>query len=1123
MVRFWMRGLRLPRQLECRAMIAAPFVEDPITIFSRPLYRNILFLALSLALGGWFAAAVYWDLGRVWCPLDDAFIYAQYARQMAAGRMYEYYPGEGVSSGVTSPLYPWLLVPAFWLKLGGERIVWVWHVYGVAWRLWTALLVFALVRSWTRNWRPAMAAALFALMSRAFNWGVSSGMETGMISVLLMGSLLAGQKWLRLAEMGARARAGGGLDPETPEAPEAPDTPDTLEIPGVPRTGPGKERRALAAFVIWLGLLAVSRPEGTVTAVLAWFFCGYWLMGCGSGAAQSGPAGIQRGGGLGKSDGSDGSDGSNGANGAERSGAGGLAGSGAGEAQGVGAQGVVGAQAHGAAQAQARGGRGIFAGIRAWLILSLAMIPLALWHGFLCAKTGSFSAASGLIKTAWAMPGMGWAGAAAIWLDGMRQTFDWDFLGFTGIPIYGGIFFAMGCGAMLWPAWQLRSRSQRSPAGPDAQISFPPAPLESPASSAAELPASQLRISEPLKPPAPDAPDQPASAINPPEPPCPAPPCRAPTASWRRPSARLPLLWLAGLAIPALSPVPFINAARYQAAHLPLFLAIAVYGAWTAGLRLPRMRTLLWGGIGLYSAAAMFFSLAAEARRFAMNSEDMWFIQRAAAQWIRQNTKTTDRIAVTDAGIIPYLSERPSLDLIGLTNRSMLNVLNYGPGANWHAIERLSPAARPRYFAMFPAWFDATSLGGAAAEIRADRSTIAVGNQITISRFEPSLPWTEKRVPPEAREAAIAPKVDAWALRDWVDMADLTSEKEHLYRCADQAKWQRLQFCPLTVAQLSSGNRASVTDGGRVWTSFEEFRLRGLRPAEPLRLVLRTMGDKSRKLRIFIDRQDAGTLSIEPSPANAFGIVRKDFEGGAYPKSSDPLIRFELIRDGGLGEAAVQTSYMLWALQPARDGETTPSMSHAERAIEDQYALERAAWADRWLEGPISDIPIECADRVLWGPGWADYAQKESDGRWARWLLGREGVLRVPSPRPARDMAFEAQLAPYLPPPPPPSPPAATPLPSPPPGAASLLSPSPSAAPAAPNRLRARIAGRLLAEWTLEPGIQTYRCHIPAEAFSGEISELTLEFDQSHIPANVEPGSTDARSLAARFFRISIQ
>src|SRR5436190_3118793 len=70
-----------------------------------------------------FEMAARGALGPWSAPLDDVFIHFDFARQAARGHPFEWSPGAGYSSGGTSLLYPFVLVPGFWLRLGGLNLM----------------------------------------------------------------------------------------------------------------------------------------------------------------------------------------------------------------------------------------------------------------------------------------------------------------------------------------------------------------------------------------------------------------------------------------------------------------------------------------------------------------------------------------------------------------------------------------------------------------------------------------------------------------------------------------------------------------------------------------------------------------------------------------------------------------------------------------------------------------------------------------------------------------------------------------------------------------------------------------------------------------------------------------
>lgn len=146
---------------------------------------------LPLVLLGFAVALVsilVYTEGHLVAPLDDTYIYLQYARQLANGHGLSYSPGQPPTSGATSLLWCVLLTPPFVLGFGGE--------WGVLWAqtlsfaLFFACLRFGVVllrRRVDDPWRGV--GVLLLLTSGPMYWAAASGMETMLYAALLLAAL----------------------------------------------------------------------------------------------------------------------------------------------------------------------------------------------------------------------------------------------------------------------------------------------------------------------------------------------------------------------------------------------------------------------------------------------------------------------------------------------------------------------------------------------------------------------------------------------------------------------------------------------------------------------------------------------------------------------------------------------------------------------------------------------------------------------------------------------------------------------------------------------------------------------------------------------------------------------
>lgn len=109
-------------------------------------------------------------------PLDDTFIHFQYARAFAAGHPFRYQPGEPVSTGATSLLWPMVLAPFYALGLRDMSLVWPAWVLSFA--AFAGLIYEAYrVAAPLTGRATALGAAALVWCFGPFTWFAASGME----------------------------------------------------------------------------------------------------------------------------------------------------------------------------------------------------------------------------------------------------------------------------------------------------------------------------------------------------------------------------------------------------------------------------------------------------------------------------------------------------------------------------------------------------------------------------------------------------------------------------------------------------------------------------------------------------------------------------------------------------------------------------------------------------------------------------------------------------------------------------------------------------------------------------------------------------------------------------------
>lgn len=124
-------------------------------------------------------------------PLDDAYIYLQFAKQLAEGHLYQYVTGEGWTAGSTSPLYPFLLAPLFWFFQTPSEVVEGALLISSFFYL-TAVQVGSRLGARLLGGSPqaGLLAGVSLALSGPFVWGSLSGLEIPVFALCTLATTL---------------------------------------------------------------------------------------------------------------------------------------------------------------------------------------------------------------------------------------------------------------------------------------------------------------------------------------------------------------------------------------------------------------------------------------------------------------------------------------------------------------------------------------------------------------------------------------------------------------------------------------------------------------------------------------------------------------------------------------------------------------------------------------------------------------------------------------------------------------------------------------------------------------------------------------------------------------------
>jgi len=250
--------------------------------------------------------------------------------------------------------------------------------------------------------------------------------------------------------------------------------------------------------------------------------------------------------------------------------------------------------------------------------------------------------------------------------------------------------------------------------------------------------------------------------------------------------------------------------------------------------------------------------------------EQVWFFGRAsrnildqhltAGELIRRNAALhSKRVLVGDAGAIPYASDVPALDVIGLGGFHGLpfaRATRINIASAIELIERIPPADRPDLLALYPGWWGDFPLwfGTRVAEVPVRGNVICGGASKVLYR---------PRWEPLDRSGVPFSLAPSERVLDSVDPADLVSEKEHHYALSEPHIGQVF----MKLLPDPKHPNEDLWDAARVVPAgvSESFTLRNLRPDKALVLLLRSAATVKTEFDVEVLGAPATRVILEPS------------------------------------------------------------------------------------------------------------------------------------------------------------------------------------------------------------------------------------------------------------------
>jgi hypothetical protein len=291
-------------------------------------------------------------------------------------------------------------------------------------------------------------------------------------------------------------------------------------------------------------------------------------------------------------------------------------------------------------------------------------------------------------------------------------------------------------------------------------------------------------------------------------------------------------------------------------------LGLAALSRWRAG-------AAVGGAIAAIGVALAIPQIPAQIAFFRDASANVHGQQVEVGRRLAARMAPGARVLVGDAGAIPYVADRGAIDALGLGGFGRLPFVlaaTQGEAATIELIERLAPAERPAFLALYPNWFAQTTstFGREIDRVTIDHNVICGG----VTKGIYAADWS-----------ALAARDDEADAVDAIDVADVLSERAHAYESpAPDGGWTLLDV-------RRTAERSRLFDAGRIIPEGRCERFTIARGGDgPRELEVRTNIDVSADVEVRHARggsEQAALILTSDARDGAWRIARATLASGA--------------------------------------------------------------------------------------------------------------------------------------------------------------------------------------------------------------------------------------------------
>ncbi|MCC5874795.1 MAG: hypothetical protein JJU11_01120 [Candidatus Sumerlaeia bacterium] len=231
--------------------------------------------------------------------------------------------------------------------------------------------------------------------------------------------------------------------------------------------------------------------------------------------------------------------------------------------------------------------------------------------------------------------------------------------------------------------------------------------------------------------------------------------------------AFLALVWVGGLASVITSHIPFIHQQRYLAPWTVPAIILGVIGAWRVSQVFHQFQEAALKAVAVGLVALSIPSLGFWMSEYGKNSRDIYHVLRVATFSVPTEGSP---MAITDAGVLTFYTNRPVVDLVGLTSQEFTYPFMHGDGAVLARLSTLTHDTRPLTALTYREWFG-PHFPFSAPRVLSSVPRTSITSGLSITKFD--IDWEEI-------DAAKPFPEDGRIIQE-INVADLDSENASQY------------------------------------------------------------------------------------------------------------------------------------------------------------------------------------------------------------------------------------------------------------------------------------------------------------------------------------------------------